>query len=55
MICDPIDFDSVVFQCWLDGLPAGKALALKITGCPSNRVGPGSAKNVDTLASVTRG
>jgi hypothetical protein len=57
VICDPIDFDSVVFQCWLDGFPAGKALSLKITGggtriYPTGR-GAVSPRNVDASPAAT--
>ena len=40
VICDSVDFDSVVYECWLDGIPPKTALSLKINGTrmtPSHR------------------
>ena len=39
VICDFIDFDSVVFECWLDGLPPKTALSIKINGPNSSLIG----------------
>lgn len=50
VIYDTIDFDSVVFECWLDGVSPKKALAIKLNG---NIARAGSSKGAAAGSSLS--